>query len=133
MNESQIVGYPVNRPGSIANVGYVASEGGALFVARRAMNLHGCAPAFRAPFPPIPAFKSSCAASEGRASFVARRAVNLHGCALPHSALPPAAAPPDPPVVPPVSPTAGVLQGAYSVREWGMRLPCCLSDTIPYL
>jgi len=30
------------------------------------------------------------------APFVARRAVNLHGCALPHSALPPAAAPPDP-------------------------------------
>ena len=63
-------------------------------MARRAMNLHGCAPASRAPFPQIPAFKSGCAASEGRASFVARRAVNLHGCALPHSALPPAAAPP---------------------------------------
>jgi hypothetical protein len=82
-------------------------------VARRAVNLHGCALASRAPFPQIPAFKSGCAASEGRASFVARRAVNLHGCALPHSAprssycggtpaarssyrgaLPPAAAPP---------------------------------------
>jgi hypothetical protein len=50
-------------------------------VARRAMNLHGCAPAFRAPFPQIPAFESSYAASEGGASFVARRAVNLHGCA----------------------------------------------------
>jgi hypothetical protein len=80
-------------------LGCVASEGGAPFVARRAMNLHGCAPAFRAPFLQIPAFKSGCAASEGRASFVARRAVNLHGCALPHSALPPAAAPPDPLVV----------------------------------
>jgi len=50
-----------------------------------------------------------CAASEGRASFVARRAVNLHGCALPHSALPPAAAPPHPPV-------AGAFRVAFPIR-----------------
>jgi hypothetical protein len=29
-------------------------------VARRAMNLHGCAPASRAPFPQIPAFEARC-------------------------------------------------------------------------
>jgi hypothetical protein len=117
--------------------GCVASEGGAPFVARRAMNLHGCAPASRAPFPQIPAFKSGCAASEGRASFVARRAVNLHGCALPHSALPPAAAPPyllgaqplrerNPggrPHCAPRSSYAGVPQGVLLVREWGAPPP----------
>src|SRR3970282_1435667 len=36
-------------------------------------------------------------------------------------APPPAAAPPDHPVVPPVFSTAGVPQGAYFVREWGVR------------
>src|SRR5512143_2204518 len=35
-------------------------EGGAPFVARRAVNLHGCAPASRAPFPQIPAFEARC-------------------------------------------------------------------------
>jgi hypothetical protein len=40
--------------------GCVASEDGALFVARRAMNLHGCAPASMAPFPQIPAFEARC-------------------------------------------------------------------------
>jgi len=38
----------------------VASEGGAPFVARRAVNLHGCAPVSRAPFPQIPAFEARC-------------------------------------------------------------------------
>src|SRR5512141_3075801 len=104
---------------------------GTPFVARRAVNLHGCAPASRAPFPQIPAFESGCAASEGRASFVARRAVNLHGCALPHSALPPAATPPDPPVVPPVFPTAGVPQGVEFIREWGAPLLRQLRRTLP--
>jgi hypothetical protein len=33
---------------------------GTPFVARRAVNLHGCAPAFRAPFPQIPAFEARC-------------------------------------------------------------------------
>ena len=74
------------RENNMERSGCAASEEGAPFVARRAVNLHGCAPASRAPFPQIPAFKSGCAASEGRASFVARRAVNLHGCALPHCA-----------------------------------------------
>src|SRR5512140_3618317 len=35
--------------------------------------------------------------------------------------------------LPPVFPTAGVPQGAYFVRKWGMRLPCFLPDTLPYL
>gem|GEM_PF-3105107 len=33
---------------------------GTPFVARRAVDLHGCAPAFRAPFPQIPAFEARC-------------------------------------------------------------------------
>jgi hypothetical protein len=40
---------------------------GAPFVARRAVNLHGCAPASRDPFPQIPAFECRCI----RSGFVA--------------------------------------------------------------
>ena len=45
-----------------ACVGYPAAppRRGTPFVARRAVNLHGCAPAFRAPFPQIPAFEARC-------------------------------------------------------------------------
>jgi len=95
-------------------------------VARRAVNLHGCVPASRASIPLEPGIRVQLRRLEGRASFVARRAMNLHGCALPHSALPPAAAPLDPLSVhglfgngtleagltlPPVLPTEGVPQG----------------------
>ena len=57
--------YPRVGPLRESPSGCVASEGGAPFVARRAMNLHGCASASKSPFPQIPAFESSCAASEG--------------------------------------------------------------------
>jgi len=40
-------------------IGSAASEG-APFVARRAMDPHGCAPVSRDPFPQIPAFEGRC-------------------------------------------------------------------------
>ena len=58
----QTLGEPRRKSSAMRRFRCVASEGGAPFVARRAMNLHGCAPASGAPFPQIPAFEARCSA-----------------------------------------------------------------------
>ena len=60
-----------------------------------------------------------CVASEGGAPFVARRAMNLHGWRC--TGL----------TVPPVLPTAGVPQGMYLVREWGVPPPAATPPDPP--
>ena len=107
-------------------------------MARRAVNLHGCAPASRAPFPQIPAFEARCIRpgivplphrtalvrlgrrlAGGGASTLSVHV--LFGNGTLETGL----------TVPPVFPAAGVPQGAYFVREWGVRLLGCLPDTLP--
>ena len=76
----------------------------------RAVQLHGCAPASRAPFPQIPAFEARCI-RPGIVPLPHRTAVGT-----PRSGASPAS-------LCPRSSCGGVPQGANFVREWGPPPP----------